>query len=704
MKIIYALLFFAGFGNVYAQPALTWAKQMGGSSTNSGHSVAVDDSGNVYTRGSFWSTTDFDPGPGVFNLTPPGGQGGSFICKLNAAGNFVWAVQFGGPVANDRGYGIALDNKGFVYTTGYFTGTADFDPGSGVYNMTSAGFNDIFVIKLTAGGSLVWVKQMGGSAQDNGFGIAVGQKGDVYTTGWFSGTADFDPGAGTYNLTSLTGGADIFVSKLNASGNFVWAKQMGGNSTDEASAIALDGKDNVYTTGYFFYTSDFDPGAGVHNMTTAGSANVFISKLDSAGKFVWAKQLGGTSDSYGLSIKADNAGNVYTTGYFDGTADFNPGAGTYNLTSSGLDDIFISKLDTSGNFVWAKQIGGAGYDRGQSIVLDGLGNVYTTGYFQNTADFDPGAGTDSMTSAGSMDVFISELDTAGNFVCAGRMGGGSSTGDIAWGIAADKNGYVYATGQFAGTADFDPGIGTSDLTATGVIDIFTSKYQSCNFIIPPPPTALFQANDTVFCSNACANFTDQSLNATSWLWSFTGGTPATSADESPQKICYYTPGNYDVKLIAYNAGGNDTLNLKNYITVNPVPPSPVIKQTGGTTLYFHPDSTYSSYQWFDSTTLIQNATDTFIVISHSGQYNVEAKNKYGCKIGGGTIVTITGMADYQRENMFSLSPNPATNKLMVIGYSLMGKGELKIYTILGKVALSYSLSFGEGRGEAIGII
>jgi len=219
---------------------------------------------------------------------------------------------------------------------------------------------------------------------------------------------DFDPGSGTFNLTSA-GEADIFISKLDSSGNFVWAKQLGGTSIDIGYSIAVDVSGNVYTTGFFYGTADFDPGPGTFNLTSAGYFNIFISKLDASGNFVWAKKLGGPSNNRGNSIAVDASGNVYTTGYFRGTVDFDPGSGTFNLTSAGNSDIFISKLDASGNFAWAKKLGGTSIDIGYSIAVDVSGNVYTTGSFEGTADFDPGSGTFNLTSAGSADIFVHKM-------------------------------------------------------------------------------------------------------------------------------------------------------------------------------------------------------------------------------------------------------------------------------------------------------
>ncbi len=474
-----------GLSNNANAQALQWAKAMGGFFSDIGQSIALDGSGNVYTTGYFAGTADFDPGAGVANLISAGAGGSDiFISKLDASGNFVWAKAIVGGTSFDRGYSIALDGSGNVYTTGYFDGTADFDPGAGVFNLTSgAGVDNMFISKLDASGNFVWAKAMNGIGFCEGQSIALDGSGNVYTTGAFSKTVDFDPGAGVFNLTSgSVVERDIFISKLDASGNFVWAKSMGGIGHDYGRSIAIDGSGNVYTTGCFDNTADFDPGAGVFNLTSgSGGFGIFISKLDASGNFVWARSMVGTDVNYGLSIAIDGSGNVYTTGFFDGSADFDPGAGVFNLTTGGGENhIFISKLDASGNFVWAKSMGGAEGAGSYSIALDGSGNVYTTGEFRGTVDFDPGAGIFNLTSGGGVayDIFISKLDASGNFIWANAMGGVASGFNSfnSFSIALDGSGNVYTTGEFRETADFDPGAGVFNLNSAGAEDIFVAKY------------------------------------------------------------------------------------------------------------------------------------------------------------------------------------------------------------------------------------
>ena len=479
MKYIFTIISLLLLSCLQAQNVnLVWAKQIGGVLGEYSQSIAVDASGNVYTTGFFEGTVDFDPGAGTVNLTAVGGFD-VFVSKLDAAGNFVWAKRIGGVLANVQSSSVAVDASGNVYTTGILLGTADFDPGIGIVNLSSAGNGDIFISKLDALGNFIYAKNMGGALESFGTSIAVDASGNVYTTGYFEGTVDFDPGAGTVNLVSA--GSDIFVCKLDALGNFVWAKNMGGGGFfDEGNGIAVDASGNVYTTGDFEGTADFDPGPGTFSLTSNGVADIFVSKLDASGNFVWAKNMGGNSNDYAFSIAVDASGNVHTTGLFSGTADFDPGAGTVNLISAGSDDIFVSKLDASGNFVWAKNMGGSSVDVGIFIAVDAAGNVYTTGTFRGTADLNPDAGIFSLTSAGLDDIFISKLNASGNFIWAIKMGGTNT--DYGLSIAVDASGNVYSTGYFFGIADFDPGAGTVLFTSAGVSDFFILKFSQAAVI------------------------------------------------------------------------------------------------------------------------------------------------------------------------------------------------------------------------------
>jgi hypothetical protein len=290
--------------------------------------------------------------------------------------------------------------------------------------------------------------------------------GNLYVTGFFMETVDFDPGPGITKLTSA-GGYDAFVAKYDHDDNLVWAKRMGGAGTEFSHALALDAAGNVVATGSFEGTADFNPGAGTFNLISAGQDDSFVCKLDTNGNLVWAKRLGGAGRETANDVAIDVNGNVVTVGRFSGTADFDPNLLTNNLTSLAFQDIYISKLSSSGLFVWAKTLGGTGDDdNAAAVAVDGTGNVYTTGWFSGTNDFDPGPGITSLaaTTTNQTDLFIHKLNSAGIFQWVKRVGGTAE--ERANDLALDAAGNIHYIGNFFGTVDFDPNGGVFQLSST----------------------------------------------------------------------------------------------------------------------------------------------------------------------------------------------------------------------------------------------
>lgn len=473
--LIYLFLLMSAF---YSGQNFQWAKSVGGTETDNGIGVVTDNSGNLYTLGKFKNTVDFDPNAGLFNLTSFGDDD-ICISKLDPSGNLIWAKQIGGALT-EWPTKLVLDNFGNIYSTGYFWGTCDFDPGNATYNLTSNGKFDAFVSKLDSSGNFVWARNFGDTISDYGNSIAVDASGNLYATGSYSGTPDFDPGTSTYNLTSIK--EDTYILKLDQFGNFIWAKSIGSANGCQALDMATDVLGGIYLTGDFFSTLDFDPGPSIYNLTSAGTLDNFILKLDSLGNFVWAKKMGGPGLEQTFSIITDNFGNTYTSGIFSGVSDLDPGPSTFTLSSAGMYDIFLLKLDINGNFIWAKKVGGAENDWSTSLALDLTGNIYMTGLYQLTADFDPGPLSYTLTSNGSTDVFILKLDSNGNFAWVKSMG--SSVNDRGENITCDVNGNLYCAGSFYNTVDFDPGQSTFNLVSNGYHDAFLLKLgQTVNGII-----------------------------------------------------------------------------------------------------------------------------------------------------------------------------------------------------------------------------
>ncbi len=438
-------------------PQWLWAVQAGGptggwGNYDDGTSIATDSQGNQYVTGYFMGTSTF----GSQTLTA-GGSTDLFVAKLDPNGNWLWVVQAGGANGNGGcwGRGIAVDGAGNAYVTGQFHATYNTPVTFGSHTLTSA-HGDIFVAKLDTNGNWLWAVRAGGSGPDEGFGIALDGAGNAYVTGVFAGAANF--GGHTVSTT----GYAVYVAKLNASGNWLWAAGAGGPDRDDAYGygIAVDGAGNSYVTGKFNGTVTF----GSQPLTSNGYADIFVAKLGPNGNWLWAAQAGGTNDDHGYGIAVDGAGNAHVTGYFNGTATF----GSQTLTTIGGNDIFVAKLDPSGNWLRIVQAGGTGGETGRSIVMDSEGNAWVTGDFTGTTTF----GSHTLTSSGFgygtyENIFVAKLDPSGNWLWA--ISGITSNGGK--GIALDGADNACVTGYFGGTATF----GNDSLTASGTSDIFIAR-------------------------------------------------------------------------------------------------------------------------------------------------------------------------------------------------------------------------------------
>ncbi|AEA45202.1 SBBP repeat-containing protein [Fluviicola taffensis] len=451
-----------------------WAKQIGAAGWDEATSIKTDQNNAVYTVGLFVGTVDFDPGIGVFNLTSVG-ENDVFICKLDAAGNFVWAKQYGDSAFIDKS-SLEIDLVGNLYITSSFLGTVDFDPGVGSFPLTSQGMDrDAFVQKLDANGNFIWARQIGGpfvptyATPSHSNAMAVDASGNIFLTGYFDGTIDFDPHpVSVFDMTSQYNASDIFVCKLDTDGNFGWAKQFTGTQMrgGVGYGIAIDGSGNVYSTGTIGGTVDFDPSPSTFYLTTSASlqTEIYLSKLDPLGNFVWAKAMG---PGEGSAIVLDGNYNIYSSAW----------------VPSGYVPV-INKHDSAGNLLWAKQHGGL---NGKSIALDNMGNVYTTGLCFGTNDFDPGLGVFNLTG-GDSDSFISKLDSLGNFVWAGLLTGTNQVWTNS--IAVDMNNNIYTAGYFNETADFDPSSAIFNLVSPAIgYDIFIHKL-SLNSVLGLHSTSL----------------------------------------------------------------------------------------------------------------------------------------------------------------------------------------------------------------------
>lgn len=455
-------------------PTFVFANGIGGLGPyDEARDVVIDSDGNVIVVGAFHDTVDFDPGPGIANLTAIDFD--IYVAKYSPSGDLLWAKSVGGPFS-DNARRIGVDGLDNIYFTGSLFGSLDFDPGSGESKLTSNGANDVFLAKWSADGDFLWAKSFGGRQSEFADGLAVDAVGNAYVAGSFPGTVDFDPGPGSATLTSA-GDSDAFVAKFDGSGNLQWAKRVGGSGYDSAEDVSVDETGRLLLGGYFTGSVDFDPGSGTANLS---SGKGFLLQLTDAGTFQWAKSVNGVLQGVAL----DGAGNALAIGFFSGTVDFDPGAGTTSLTAVGSSDYFLWKLNSSGAFDWVRQFDNSDF---YDIDMDSAGSVYTTGTFNSPADLDPSSSVFNLTSQaeGGGGAFVSKLTSNGDFAWAVSVVGRPNA------VAVDDPGNVVTVGYFGRdssgtvTEDFDPGSGTFTFTSISGRDGFVSKLrQSTN----QPPT------------------------------------------------------------------------------------------------------------------------------------------------------------------------------------------------------------------------
>lgn len=363
-----------------------WAVQAGGGSYDFGIDIAVDSSSNVYITGYFEGTINL----GSITLSTTT-QVEAFVAKLDTNGNWLWARKINGTY-NDHGHSIAVDALGNAFITGEFTEMASF----GSTTLTSTGESDIYIAKLDTNGNWLWAVRAGSTYDDIGRSIAVDDNSNVYVTGEFEGTVSF----GITTLTS-SGDMDILVAKLSTEGNWLWAVKAGGNDYDIGYGIDLDAASNVYITGYFTSSATF----GNTTLTSLGTywdSDIFIAKLSSSGSWLWAHSaIGEGAYDKGNSIAVDNSGNSYITGFFEQTITFN----NVILTSLVGFDIFVAKMDTDGNWIWAVRGGGSYSNYSYDIALDNSNNPFISGMFDNYAEFGP------FTLTGNEDAFVAKLSS-----------------------------------------------------------------------------------------------------------------------------------------------------------------------------------------------------------------------------------------------------------------------------------------------------
>ncbi len=315
--------------------------------------IDIDNQGNIISAGYFYNTVDFDPSVGTNNRTSVG-FADNYIAKYTSTGTLIWATSFGS-TGIDIPHSVVTDNNNNIILTGYFSNTCDFDPSASVAVRTSNGGRDAYIAKYDANGNFQWVVTYGADSLDDAFNLDVDTNGNVYWTGVIEGTVIVS------TTTFTTQVEDVVFGKISSAGQILWVKQVGGSGIDEGSGIIVDNNGDIIHTGYFQNTVDFDPNAGVSNLTSSGSFDTYFGKYDTSGNLIWMKKIGGPGVDIGApgGITIDNLNNIYIAGNAGVNCDYDPNAGTVTHIMNGTTDWFVTKYDNNGNHILSFTVGGA---------------------------------------------------------------------------------------------------------------------------------------------------------------------------------------------------------------------------------------------------------------------------------------------------------------------------------------------------------
>jgi hypothetical protein len=388
-----------------------WVRRIGANSMDRADHLVVDAAGNCFVSGPVSSLMDIDPGSGAL-WADTDSLDRRFLIQLDPNGNLVWGKTLRGTQTASM-TALHRDALGNILFTGIFRGTMDADLGPGVSNLINPTFQTVsYLIKLNPAGNLLWAKSFEDS-DISPLNLKTTASGEILLSGEYRDTADLDLGPSVYTVITDPFFYNELVMKLDASGNFLWAKTIGLANNEENLGLRVGDNDTIFLLGKHDNIVDVDPGAGVFNVGN-GSPGFHLVKLDPSGNFRW-----GYAWDLPSSMPAQQGwdvadGKVYLSGRFSNSMDANPGSGTTTLTAVGNSDAYLLRLERDGTLANAEQIGGpTAIVNPYALSCAAGGNLYLGGYFSREVDFDPDANVQQLNSGISTIGFVLHLlDTA----------------------------------------------------------------------------------------------------------------------------------------------------------------------------------------------------------------------------------------------------------------------------------------------------
>ncbi|GAB5558134.1 MAG: hypothetical protein SchgKO_23470 [Schleiferiaceae bacterium] len=426
----------------------------------------------------------------------------------------VWSKSFGGSL-DEHAYAITTDNQGNIYIGGSFKSWGIYPQGIQVDSLLCQGESDAFIQKRDSSGSVLWTRGWGGGDVDYIFDIAIDSQGNVYTAGTFSSdSVDFDPSGATH-YKSNQGYSDGFLHKLDKDGNFHWVKTYSTTSSDKVTSLAIKDSslfvvgqrgpsvflEKLDLDGLFDWdTKNFASPVGLSTrmglnpndqlvVSSGGSGNMKVTGIDTSGTNLWQRTSTSTESLIAENMAIDREGNIYLTGNFGGTTQFNiNGTGQSVTTATFLEDIFILKLDSQGIFEWVITYTTIPYQEkaGLALATDSMGNVYAGGFIRGSTNVNP-SGTHFLETNGLSDIYIVKLNSYGHLLWGLSTGGPQF--ETIFDLTLNNQEEILFCGNFQGKSDLDPGLGYQPLNSNGGFDAFVCKWDQTTPTVSLPTIA-----------------------------------------------------------------------------------------------------------------------------------------------------------------------------------------------------------------------